>query len=128
MLQLTILNSIAPKLRFNKQEKLDARHINWFTDGYRTSFSGSNTCRSNTDCESDEICQSGYCGGLKRIVGKHGLYHDTRTILSNNDQLSYLEYTTNDNLFNNNDNMKKVVNQPPKNEYTKDYEHDYDYE
>ena len=74
MIKLTLLNSVAPKLR-PKAESLDAHVRKWYSDGYRTGAPGTNTCREDTDCNIGEICQSGYCAGLHRSYGTHGMFY-----------------------------------------------------
>jgi len=127
MLQLTLLNSIAPKLRLNRSEPLDARYISWFTDGYRASAPGTNVCRQNTDCEVDEICQGGYCTGLNRIAQLHGLYYgDLHTnLLTDHHPLSHLLYS-----HHNFNDATQLFHQPDDfvRGYSHDYEYDYDYE
>ena len=93
MLRLCVLNSVAPKLR-PTTEGLDSRRRHWFSDGYRTSTPGTTTCRETTDCERNEICQSGYCTGIKRIYGTHGLYYgnEYRDMLAKDTPRSYLEH------------------------------------
>ena len=78
MLRLCILNSIMPKIQ-SPPENLVSKKRNWFSDGYRVSAPGTSTCRSDTDCEINEICQSGYCSGLKRPFGTFGIFYNVNS-------------------------------------------------
>lgn len=57
-----------------RREYLNAYTRNWYTDGYRTSAPGTNTCREDSDCEGNEACQSGFCAGIRRKYSLYGLY------------------------------------------------------
>lgn len=128
MLQLALLNSIAPKLRFIRFEGLDAHIRNWFTDGYRASMPGTAMCKTNTDCEADEICQSGYCTGLQRKTNVQGIYYgeDERNLLQSTTPYSQLQLQTNEFRFNENGSP---FSHPPiqTHAYKRDYEYDHDF-
>lgn len=129
MLQLALLNSIAPKLRLFYYEGLDARYRNWFTDGYRAAVAGTTTCHTNTDCEVNEVCQGGFCAGLQRPTNVNGLYYgdDEREILSQPDSYATNYDYDHDQAFN---DQGKQFYQPeiPKHNYMKDHEYDFDFE
>lgn len=38
-----------------------AKTRQYYTDGYRSGVSGTEKCISDSDCEINEVCQSGYC-------------------------------------------------------------------
>lgn len=89
MYKLCVLTSIAPKLRPTR-ENLNAKTRNWFSDGYRTSVPGTSTCQVDTDCEAGEICQGGYCTGLRRSFDIHGTFKpdNYKDILTDNSSLA----------------------------------------
>ena len=129
MLQLTLLNSIAPKLRFEKTEGLSAKIRNWFSDGYRVSVPGTATCRSTSECEKDEICQSGYCTGLGHRYSTFGEYYgdEHSAIIQQYNSTSFQPISNGYNI-DYISHLTKSFQPDPDNLYTHNYEHDYDYE
>ncbi len=137
MLRLCVLNSVVPKLR-PKNEKLDARTRNWFSDGYRAAAPGTSTCRTDSDCEFSEICQGGYCAGIHLNYGTYGLYSDTeyRSILAKDHPYGFLmhsqQYMPYHHFYSTPD--AGTINRPlhhfidmnQANQY-RDYEYDHDY-
>ena len=87
MYKICVLNSVAPKLKC-REEKLVALARNWFSDGYRTSAPGTETCQVDSDCEKYERCQAGFCAGLPLRYDLIGVYS---SIPDSGDRITHTE-------------------------------------
>jgi len=126
MYSFCVLNSIIPKLK-PSTENLDAHSRNWYTDGYRTSTPSTNTCHQDSDCEGNEICQSGYCAGLHRTYSTYGLYYGNeykRFIGEDSSTLNYLyhgvHYRPNDFFYDYMSGKSGIINRPSSHIHTSD--------